>query len=72
MVIYYVILLSLFSPSVSWGYVDPGSISIILQVVLAFVLGGVITLRGKIKNGIRRLLGLFSSKWNRSKKEGDE
>ena len=72
MVIYYVILLSLFSPSVSWGYVDPGSISIIIQVVLAFVLGGVITLRGKIINGIRRLWGFFSFKRNQDKKEGDE
>ena len=51
----------LFYPATAWAYVDPGSTSILLQVIFAFVVGGFLTFRRKfamkIKSAYRWLIG---------------
>jgi hypothetical protein len=42
-------------PSIAFAYVDPGSVSILLQVVLAFFLGGILTFKKKIVRAIKSL-----------------
>lgn len=39
MLILYIIIICLIFPKTAWAYVDPGSISIFLQVIFAFVIG---------------------------------
>lgn len=53
MIILYSIILILCFPTVSWGYIDPGSVSIFLQVIFAFLLGGFFAFRNKVINGIK-------------------
>jgi len=51
----YLALFILMFPSFAFAYVDPGSVSILLQVVLAFFLGGVLTFKNKIIRTIKSL-----------------
>ena len=51
---YFAIFLLMF-PTVAGAYVDPGSVSILLQVVLAFFLGGLLTFKNKIFRFIKSL-----------------
>ena len=62
MTILYLIILILCLPSFSWGYVDPGSISIFLQVIIAFVIGGLISFRTLIVNKVKYISNLFIAK----------
>ena len=55
-ILYLIVILILCFPTVSWGYVDPGSISIFLQVIFAFLLGGFFTFRNRVINGIKSIL----------------
>ena len=55
-------------PNAVWAYIDPGSISIFMQVVLAFALGVLITARQKVLHWIRLFKDLIFSK---GKKEGE-
>ena len=52
-IISYLILVCLFLPSIAFAYVDPGSISIVLQVGMAFLLGGLLAFKNKISNTLR-------------------
>lgn len=54
-ILYLVVILILCFPIVSWGYVDPGSISIFLQVIFAFLLGGFFAFRNRVINGIKSI-----------------
>ena len=54
-ILFFVILLCLFLPPIAFGYVDPGSVSILLQVVVAFLLGGLITFKNKIIQVIKSI-----------------
>jgi len=67
--ILYVIALSLCLPGVAWGYIDPGSVSIFLQVIFAFLLGGLLTFKNKVKDGIR---SVFHFIFPRKKDASDE
>jgi len=60
--IFYIITFLLCFPDVSWGYIEPGSVTILLQVILAFLLGGLITFKKKVGNGIKSLTRLFLQK----------
>ena len=51
---YFAIFLLMF-PTVAGAYVDPGSVSILLQVVLAFFLGGLLTFKNKVFQFIKSL-----------------
>ena len=59
MAILYLLVFVLCLPNFSWGYVDPGSISIFLQVIIAFVLGGLISFRTKIISGVKYISNLI-------------
>ena len=52
-VILYLILVCLFLPSIAFAYVDPGSISIVLQVGMAFLLGGLLAFKNRISKTLR-------------------
>ena len=58
----YLALILLVFPSFAFAYVDPGSISILLQVVLAFFLGGVLTFKKKIIRTIKALFQVITFK----------
>jgi len=62
MAILYLLIFVLFLPSSSWAYIDPGSISILLQVIIAFVLGGLISFRTRIINGVKYISNLIIAK----------
>ena len=62
MAILYLLVFVLCFPSFSWGYVDPGSISIFLQVIIAFFLGGLISFRTRIINGVKYISNLIIAK----------
>jgi len=42
-------------PGICWAYVDPGSIAIFMQLIFAFCLGALLTLREKITLFIKTL-----------------
>jgi len=51
---------------VAWGYVDPGSVSIFLQVMFAFFLGGLLTFKNKVINGIKSVFHFIFQKKEKS------
>jgi len=62
MVILYLIVLFLFLPATAWAYVDPGSISVILQVILAFGLGFIIAFRRMVVNAVKSAISMIFGK----------
>jgi hypothetical protein len=62
MAILYFVLFFFCFPNLSWGYVDPGSISVLLQVVIAFVIGGLISFRTMIITKLKSFANLISFK----------
>ena len=58
----YLFIFVLCLPSFSWGYVDPGSITIFLQVIIAFVIGGLLAFRSMIINKVKYISNLFIAK----------
>ena len=62
MVFIYLIFFVFGLPCFSWGYVDPGSISIFIQVIVAFVLGGFISFRTRIINKVKAILNFAIGK----------
>lgn len=66
MVFLYLIFLIIFFPVVVWGYVDPGSVSIFLQVMFAFFLGGFLTFKNKVINGIKTVFHFIFQKKEKS------
>jgi hypothetical protein len=62
MALLYFIVFVFCLPNCSWGYVDPGSISIFLQVIIAFVIGGLISFRTMIFNKLKYISNLFVAK----------
>jgi len=62
MAILYFLIFIFCLPSLGWGYVDPGSISIFLQVIIAFVIGGLISFRAMIINKVKYFSNLFIGK----------
>jgi hypothetical protein len=56
-------LLFIFTPNISWAYLDPGTGSFIIQVVVATVVGAAVT----IKMYWKKLINFFTGK-----KEEDE
>ena len=58
-IFFFIILLCFFLPTFAFGYVDPGSVSILLQVIVAFFLGGLITFKNKIIQLIKSLYHFF-------------
>jgi hypothetical protein len=62
MISFYLLILVLGLPSLSWGYVDPGSISIFVQLIVAFVVGAVISLRTLIASKLKYISNLFIGK----------
>lgn len=60
--IVYLMALFLCFPGDSWGYVDPGSVSILLQVLIAFCLGGLLTIKNKVIKVIKCIFGFIFSK----------
>lgn len=63
-----IIFLLLVVPSKVWAYVDPGSIAIFMQVIVAFIAGFLIVARNNIKAMIKKIFGKFST--GKSKKNG--
>ena len=67
-----VLILILGFPSLSWGYIDPGSASIFLQVVFAFFIGGLLAFKSKVIAGIKSVYDLiFSKKVSASDEQSD-
>jgi hypothetical protein len=62
MAILYLLIFVFCLPSFSWGYVDPGSISLLLQVIIAFFLGGLLSFRTRIINKVKYISNLIISK----------
>ena len=62
MVIIYMLILVFFLPKLSWGYVDPGSITIFLQVIIAFVVGALISFRTNIFTKVKNILSLITQR----------
>ncbi len=62
MVILYLIVLFLFLPATAWAYVDPGSISVILQVVIAFGLGLIIAFKRVVVNAVKSAFSMVFGK----------
>jgi hypothetical protein len=58
-IIYYLLVFCFFWPQFAFAYVDPGSVSILLQVIAAFLLGGLITFKNKIIQLIKSVYHLF-------------
>ena len=62
MVILYLIVLFLFLPTTVWAYVDPGSISVVLQVILAFGLGLIIAFKRVVVNVVKSAFSMIFGK----------
>jgi hypothetical protein len=62
MAILYFLIFIFCLPSLSWGYVDPGSISIFIQVIVAFVIGGLISFRTLIASKLKYISNIFIAK----------
>ena len=59
----YFLIFVLCLPNHGWTYVDPGSINLFLQVIVAFVLGALISLRTRLVSMLRYLSNLvFANK----------
>lgn len=59
-IVFYLIFSLLLMPSIAFAYVDPGSVSILLQVILAFFLGGLLTFKKKIIEMIKSLYRIIA------------
>lgn len=55
MKILYAIILCLSFPATAWAYVDPGSVTILLQVIFAFVFGSLLAFKHRIIRGLTSL-----------------
>ena len=53
--IFYAIILCLSFPATAWAYVDPGSVTILLQVIFAFLLGSILAFKNRIISGLKSL-----------------
>ena len=49
------IVLCLSFPSIAWAYVDPGSVTILLQVIFAFVVGSLLVFKNLVVNRVKSL-----------------
>ncbi len=66
------IILLLFFPEIAWAYVDPGSVTILLQVLFAFVVGSLLTFKNRIITGFISLFHrIFPGKKNLPENKAD-
>ena len=49
----------LLGPALAWGYIDPGSGSYLIQLLLAFFFGSLFVMRNFWKKVVRKAAGLF-------------
>lgn len=52
-------LVLLLAPARAWGYIDPGSGSYLLQVLLAFFFGSLFVMKNFWKKTVRKIARLF-------------
>jgi hypothetical protein len=68
----YLIFLVLCFPDICWGYIDPGSVTIFLQVILAFLVGGLLTVRNNIAGWFKSIVKfIVTGKGNNSDRSSD-
>ncbi len=64
------IILFLSFPSIAWAYVDPGSVTILLQVIFAFLLGSILAFKNRLISGLKSLFhSIFPAKKHPSANE---
>lgn len=52
-------VLLLLGPTLAWGYIDPGSGSYVIQLLLAFFFGSLFVMKNFWKRAVRKIDGLF-------------